>query len=896
MRNATAERAVAVAASRSALTVLNPATKKANVEVGVTAQLDLVLTNIAKDALTLRSGAAPSTLTVYPPRYFTNADIPGMALVPADTKAWHPGAPKGGALALTYVGPDNASWDAGASIKFSLTGVRSAGPAHPGTLQINPANIEGAPPQVSTPLPLEDAPQPGNLDLTKVLQVFLDQPARVYVSQPSWDAPLGNALLLTIMNTGTGDLYTDADIWTVAPKVTVKFVYGETAGALAPDTGKPPTGQHGPLGSAWNIAGKMSVDETVGWSIAGPNNSSQDPEPVWTLAPSPGNKAILGTGANAAVTFEFGDIVSFTPPGATQMQVQFTGFHKEKGTAYATATFVLGIDKQDPPDQQYGLWRFFSTISDAEVTSATQTASVPLRWAMFNIASVELTCSPSGIDLAVAGFEKSTGSDGRARFTRTYDDPQPLAYDDCQATISGLTQDTDVHFTLRATDTRGAPDAKEWPVSIVAPLEITSFTGALDQSRTPPVLTLSWKTRGGDNVELDSNIGDLLHTPLLKPITPSPTAPLRTQYTLTAHKQGKPDISKSIDLSQWDPNPVTALGIPRPGSLAISSDDRHLFVTRARIEEEDRNTPGPDSISVVDVSSREIDTSIKLPSGYGMEMVVSPGGGPFYLMTVPQISGATTPVTVWRIDPDAKTLAEAFLTSVPIATGQGRAVVTQQRLLLWGVDQSLGIVAFDQDGTRKGFCPSIVAFGAAPDGGTVYAVMQQGLEPGALYALDPDTLAVTKSVSVIPNSFGRAAVRAVTASPEGKKVFCVMDIRPSKRTHLYAFDAATLQKVGDLVLDPPSPQGVEFWSWRLGFSANADGGKQLVAGWDRGVLIIDPERMIITQRLALQGPALQQAAMAYVACSHDNTRLFVSDTTADQVLVFGRRVTGGTPQ
>jgi hypothetical protein len=44
--------------------VLNPATGKPNVLVGVTAQLDLMPRNIAKDALPLRSGTAPSTLTV----------------------------------------------------------------------------------------------------------------------------------------------------------------------------------------------------------------------------------------------------------------------------------------------------------------------------------------------------------------------------------------------------------------------------------------------------------------------------------------------------------------------------------------------------------------------------------------------------------------------------------------------------------------------------------------------------------------------------------------------------------------------------------------------------------------------------------------------------------------
>jgi hypothetical protein len=943
MRNATAERAVAVAASRSALTVLNPATKKANVEVGVTAQLDLVLTNIAKDALTLRSGAAPSTLTVYPPRYFTNADIPGMALVPADTKAWHPGAPKGGALALTYVGPDNASWDAGASIKFSLTGVRSAGPAHPGTLQINPANIEGAPPQVSTPLPLEDAPQPGNLDLTKVLQVFLDQPARVYVSQPSWDAPLGNALLLTIMNTGTGDLYTDADIWTVVPQVTVKFVYGETAGALAPDTGKPSAGQQGPLGSAWNIAGKISVDETAGWNISGPNNSGQDPEPVWTLAPSPGNKAILGTGAAAAVTFEFGDIVSFTPPGATQMLVQFAGFRKDKSTAYDMATFVLPIEKQDPSDQQYGLWRFCSTISEAEVTSATQTVTVPLRWAMFNIASVELTCFPSGIEVAVAGFEKSTGRDGHVRFTRTYDAPQPLAYDDCQATLSGLTKDTGVSFTLRATDTRGGTDAKDWPVSIVAPLEIRTFQGQFAWDQSPPVLNLTWDTWGADNLSNDED------EPLnpssgfagfpTKQVVPSPESKLRTEFTLTA-KKGHQTKSSTLDLSQWQQ--IATIAVPKPGPLVVSPDDSQVFVTSGALQNE---TPaGQAQISVYEINARSLKvTGSQINFGttlYGNLVAAGDGHAYFMLVLLP----ITDPVsgfwcTLSRIDHD--TLAVTPVFSLLNADPDFFPIVTHDHILLGRQDTFELTVLDRRNGSPLGTIAGNLTCTALPEGETLFALQPdilrwksgetnftkvQGYTAAMIDLASRNTtksLAVPELAASIQNPAG-FGIGALVASPDGKKIFCLRyspALRtdgPPTRVLLLAFDAATLQVIAALDLGDhfftraPAP-----WSWQplkwhftpalglysepgdwfswftLAVSPVSAGRWKIIASSDSEVFLIDPEPLRVLQQLHINDGG---ARTAYVACSHDNTRLYVTNGPADQVVVFGRRVTGGTTQ
>jgi len=398
--------------------------------VGIQTELNVTLTNNS-DAIILTTGSPSSSLKIFMPTFFTTDELKNMRIVLND---WDYVLDVDDSLLLTYTGPSPANWNQGQKISFKITGVQTNADPTADSVQIIFQNMGGnVPRQVQEPLSLANPPRPGNASLLDVLQVSLDNQGSVYVSTEN--DPLQNTLFLNFKNIGTTALYTGSQEGRGSPQVTAMFVYGSTSGALAPDNDP----EKPAVGSAWRIEGGIAIDQTKGWAINRSSTSGDDPHPIWLLEPVGTNVPVIGTGAEANVTFSFSKIVSLTAPGHTQVIINFSGFKKDENTKYNDAVFVLDIIKQKPPPTR-GLLNFFGDAPVIAVKAPTQVSEINLRWAMFDVAAINMICSHPNVNI----LEKK------------YPDPLPLAYDRHTLKIPGTTQSVPIFTTLQAFDGNGA--------------------------------------------------------------------------------------------------------------------------------------------------------------------------------------------------------------------------------------------------------------------------------------------------------------------------------------------------------------------------------------------------------------------------------------------------------
>lgn len=171
-------------------TQINDVTKDTTIYVGVSTSLDLTLTNNTGADITVNSGGNPSAFQVYLPEYFTATELENMSIA---LTGWTFEA-NTDSLMLTYSGTDSFTWENGDDLAFTITNVEASESPSTGSTQINFQNFTGNLPfSVNAPLNLVNPPAVGNASLTDVLQVFLEDQGKVYVS-PSND-PLENTLI-----------------------------------------------------------------------------------------------------------------------------------------------------------------------------------------------------------------------------------------------------------------------------------------------------------------------------------------------------------------------------------------------------------------------------------------------------------------------------------------------------------------------------------------------------------------------------------------------------------------------------------------------------------------------------------------------------------------------------
>lgn len=419
-----------------ALAVVNPAVtsgSQAVVYQNVSATLDVTLTNSTGAPVTFQTGASPSALQVFLPLFYTAPELSVMTIA----------APPAGwtfaydanilALVLTFAGTSaESTWADGAVLAFSIGNATATAQPTIGSIQVNPQNMSGdIPPQVQTPLTLSLPPQPGSPQLSKVLQVSLDTQGVVYVS-PSGD-PLPNTLFLNLKNTSDAPLFS-GKAWPSKPQVSVSFVYGQTAGSLAPDLDKsaPQTG------SAWNITAAVQNAQGNAWQPVNPSNTGNLPNPVWLLEPINTDLNIIGVKGAANISFNFSNIISFTQPGHTQMVLSFSAFPANDTTLYDDITFVIDIVKLNPPPTR-GVMSFYGNAPIVTVFSQLQQVSIALNWNMIYVDSILLICSVPGV----------------APYAKSYPSAQALGYDSTTVSFSGVVGSGPVFLTLQAYDAQG---------------------------------------------------------------------------------------------------------------------------------------------------------------------------------------------------------------------------------------------------------------------------------------------------------------------------------------------------------------------------------------------------------------------------------------------------------
>lgn len=412
------------------LAAVNQATGESTIYVNENATLEITLTNLTGGSIGLEAGSNPATFLIFMPIYFTAAELQSMQIALTNWSF----SSDGESLELRYNG-SAATWLEGTDITFQITNVLSQASPTTDSIQVNFSSLSGnnIPLQVQAPMSLSNPPVPGNASLEDVLQISLDNQGSIFISEPN--DPLQNSLFLNIKNTGPTNLYTGSSMWSGNPQVVVTFIYGSTSGALAPDNDK-----NAPvIGSAWNILGSLYIDQTAGWQITNPSITGVDPHPKWLIRPSTTNQALLGTGANANVTFDFSHIVSQTPPGHTQLTVQVTGFMKDDSTAYDDHVFTVDIVKQNPPPTR-GMINFFGEQPIIIINDPTENIEIPLRWGMFDVDSIHLI----------------TNYPGMGALVKNYPNPEPLSYDTAEITIPGATNSTGIFCTIQAFDGNGS--------------------------------------------------------------------------------------------------------------------------------------------------------------------------------------------------------------------------------------------------------------------------------------------------------------------------------------------------------------------------------------------------------------------------------------------------------
>jgi uncharacterized protein (TIGR02145 family) len=418
------------------LAVTNAASGDSILATGVPTSLTIVVANNTNADILLASGGADASefdLYLPSPALFTPAQLQAMTVTADGWAGAPPAADRSIAITRTQAG----TWPSGQRLTFTVGNVTSSGPPGSGTVTLAPSNLgDNAPLSVEESLTVANPPKPGNLQLTDVLQVTLDSQG-VVLRSTSAD-PLSNTLYLTLKNTGAVALAAGGQRFG-NPQVLVSFIYGNTSGSLAPDTFDPAKGPQ--LGSAWNITSGLASAQ-MPWTVTDPRSDSQDNDPQWTVTPSPANFTLLGPAATdqANITVSFSNVISLTPAGHTQMLVLCTGFAKDAQTLYDDHLFVLDIAKVDAPPTR-GLLSFFGPDPVIPVSDPDSQITIPLRWSMFDVASVQLLSSSPTV--AAQRFPSQIP-------------PKPVDYGNTTVTVSAPPTDEAIFFTLQAYDGNGS--------------------------------------------------------------------------------------------------------------------------------------------------------------------------------------------------------------------------------------------------------------------------------------------------------------------------------------------------------------------------------------------------------------------------------------------------------
>jgi len=391
------------------------------------AAMTLAVTNRSPAAIELAAGASKLVLKL-PGAFFTPGQMTAMKVTEA------PAGWAGFAAAnqtITFTCSKDGTWEQAQTLRFKIAPMRTD--AAPQTLPVYlqpqvPARGD-LPPYVPRSLTVT---APAGAELALPLAASLSGGGVIFRSSNA--SPLDNTLVLTLRNTSLAPIST-ASPAAGKPKVAISFVYGHSAGALAPAEWE--ANESPPADSAWRIMAEPAVALTK-WTVANPAGK---PPPAWKLTPAADNSELLGPASSDTGSFSvrFSKIRSFALPGHTQMVVLCTGFRQNERTRYKDLVITLDIDKVDPP-QTRGLVAFHAV--DPVLVATKPDVPLPLTfwWTMFG-----------GVGKVIL----VTSAPTMPQWQRRYLEPELLTTDHAVIEVPPPARDEPLFATLQAYDANG---------------------------------------------------------------------------------------------------------------------------------------------------------------------------------------------------------------------------------------------------------------------------------------------------------------------------------------------------------------------------------------------------------------------------------------------------------
>lgn len=337
-------------------------------------------------------------------------------------------------IQLIYVGEDGVKWPNDQKRIITICNLTTAAQPAKVDIQVNIAGFIPKPKssQLFTPIVISNPAKPGNAKLEEVLQLSFDTQGVIYISPQSDPGiqKLQNELLLNIKNTGSVPLYTGKE--KIEPRIEASFIYGNTIGCLTPAS-EEEGGEY-----AWDIFATIPYKPAAySWRAEQPSRSSGASRPQWVFKPESTNSGLIGTGADANVTFSFSKIIATTPVGHTEILLRFSGFMKDDTTAYDDALFILDIVKEAPPLTS-GVIYFYGMESNIDVYNPFTPGELEFRWLLFNVAEIKIE------------FSNPTETKSKKYYSST-----PLTNDQMRIPLGHVTQET-IIATLTAYRATGA--------------------------------------------------------------------------------------------------------------------------------------------------------------------------------------------------------------------------------------------------------------------------------------------------------------------------------------------------------------------------------------------------------------------------------------------------------
>jgi len=315
-------------------------------------------------------GSAPGgtgTLYLYFNGLLTNEQVQAVSV---DAPGWESAVFTDAVTGLAYLAmaPSQAvTIPVNGSLSLPLSGVTATGSPRVGNLTLAMAGLTGAPAYSSVRsifVNVAATPQGGNRRL-ELLTEFVGQD---FV----FNDGSANELLLVLTNPAAQPVVPEgASAWGgETPTFTFSFVFA--------DEGQSEAGALTDLGRASGLSVTLTGDYGNAWQPVA--KVTDGTTPVWVAQPDPnGGGTVLGTGANASVSFRISGLSTTQPKGATYLYVSYANV-----PGYDDGYFAVEIVKVPP----VSVYLDASPSSFANVASAQQTQ---LTWRVWNATYATVT-------------------------------------------------------------------------------------------------------------------------------------------------------------------------------------------------------------------------------------------------------------------------------------------------------------------------------------------------------------------------------------------------------------------------------------------------------------------------------------------------------------------------